>query len=125
MSPIRRISVPDPFDLAASVSAVAGPGGSTSGFRDGVHYRASRNDDGEVQLALRREGGEVVAEAWGTGAAAELESASRLLGLTMIRRRSVRHRDRSRSSLGATADCILARRAGYSKPWCRPSSVSG
>lgn len=81
MSLVRRISVADRFDLAASIATVAGPGGSTSRFGVGVHYRASRNADGNVQLALRRERGDVVAEAWGPGAAAELEIAPRLLGL--------------------------------------------
>ena len=48
---------------------------------DGVHYRASANTDGNVALALRRETESVVAEAWGPGAAAELEMVPRLLGL--------------------------------------------
>ena len=81
MSPIRRIPIADPFDLAATIGTVAGPGGATSRFVDGIHYRASRNGHGDVQLALRRDGSEVVAEAWGAGAVAELEMVPRLLGL--------------------------------------------
>jgi 3-methyladenine DNA glycosylase/8-oxoguanine DNA glycosylase len=67
--------------LAATIGTVAGPGGTTSSFVDGVHYRASANPDGNVELALRREAESVVAEAWGPGAAAELEMVPRLLGL--------------------------------------------
>ncbi len=63
------------------MSALLGPGGSTTTSVGGVHRRATCNGDGAVQLTLRREGGAVVAEAWGPGAAAELEILPRLLGL--------------------------------------------
>lgn len=58
-----------------------GPGGNTTSSANGVFVRATRNADGHVQLALSRDGEEVVAEAWGPGAAAELEAVPRLLGL--------------------------------------------
>ena len=58
-----------------------GPGGNTTSSANGVFLRATRNADGHVQLALSRDGEEVVAEAWGPGAAAELEVVPRLLGL--------------------------------------------
>lgn len=80
MSLHRRLEAPQPFDLAASWSAILGPGGNTTKARQGVFRLAARNEAGDVELALYMERGELVAEAWGPGAATELETVPRLMG---------------------------------------------
>jgi 3-methyladenine DNA glycosylase/8-oxoguanine DNA glycosylase len=78
---IRSVAIPGPFDLAATWAALMGPGGSTSSHVGGVFRYAARNQTGPVQLIVRRSGATVDAEAWGSGAAFELERLPRLLGL--------------------------------------------
>lgn len=76
----RRLNAPTPFDLAASWFAILGPGGNTTKVADDVFRLAARNSVGAVQLALRMDGTDLIAQAWGPGAAAELEAVPRLMG---------------------------------------------
>ncbi len=77
----RRIRPHGSFDLAATRFGLLGPGGGTARFHGSVHRHAARTRSGAVQLELRRDGETIVARAWGAGAAEELESLPRLLGL--------------------------------------------
>ncbi len=65
MSLLRRLTVPRPFDLAASWSAIMGPGGNTTAVAHGVFRLAARNSHGTVQMALQMDRQELLAEAWG------------------------------------------------------------
>ena len=80
MPATRRVPMDDPFDLAAVMFAVLGPGGNTSRRAAGTFYVASITPEGPVQLAVRRDGSDVVAEAWGPGSDNQLETLPRLLG---------------------------------------------
>ena len=84
----RRIPIDGPFDLVATLGPV----------RRGRHdpcmrltareaWRASRTPEGPATVHLRHEGGEVVAEAWGPGAAWALEAAPALVGTHDVDRR--------------------------------------
>ncbi len=77
----RQIDVAGPFDLAAVMFALLGPGGHTTRRSGGDFHVACRNADGPVQLVVRRENKGIVARAWGLGAGSELEALPRLLGL--------------------------------------------
>jgi len=81
MAKTRRIAVDGPFDLPAVIFALLGPGGNTSRRESGVFFLASRTQSGPVQVSLRRDGTDVVAEAWGPGTEIELEALPRRLGL--------------------------------------------
>ena len=81
MDKTRRVTIDGPFDLAAVVFGLLGPGGNTTRREGGTFLSAARTPEGPVQLALRREGGDVVATAWGPGADHELEAMPRRLGL--------------------------------------------
>ncbi len=72
--------MPRPFDLAASWSAILGPGGNTTAIDRGVFRLAARNSHGAFELALQMDRRELLAEAWGPGAEAELEAVPRLMG---------------------------------------------
>jgi len=78
---MRTIEVEGPLELAAVCFALKGPGGATSHFRHGVLRRATFNEAGPVQLAVRRLPDAIEAEAWGPGAFAELDTLPALLGL--------------------------------------------
>lgn len=60
---------------------VLGPGGSTTRRQGDTFRHAALAPGGPVQVALRYSGGDVLAEAWGPGAAGQLEALPRMLGL--------------------------------------------
>lgn len=81
MSQVRTIEVRAPLDLAATHFNLRGPGGATARYRRGIFISTARNGSGAVEMAIRRQRDAVVAEAWGPGAAEELDRVPRLLGL--------------------------------------------
>lgn len=71
----RTITLPEPFDAAATLATV---GVRT---REGVGWWTTRTELGPASLRLRSATGSVTGEAWGPGADEVLERLPRLLGL--------------------------------------------
>jgi len=78
---LRRWRLDRPLDLARTLGPLRhGIGDPTTRLTDGVFWRASRTPDGPGTLALRRDGDELSARAWGPGAGWLLESVPGLVG---------------------------------------------
>ncbi|WP_203937064.1 DNA-3-methyladenine glycosylase family protein [Spirilliplanes yamanashiensis] len=73
---------PEAYDLRRTVRGLMVPGGDPcAAIADGSFRWAARTPDGPGTLALRREAGELVAEAWGPGAGWLLDRADAVAGL--------------------------------------------
>jgi endonuclease III len=79
--PRRRLSLPDSYDLAATMRALHLKSAGRAAVEHGVALRATRTPEGPGTLELRRHGAVVEAEAWGPGAGWLLEVAPDVLGL--------------------------------------------
>ena len=76
-----RLRPPGPLDLTLTLAPLQrGRFDPTCRIAPGVAVRATRTPDGPATLEVRRDGTEVVARAWGPGAACALDGVPALLG---------------------------------------------
>jgi len=79
----RRIPIPEPYDLRASLSSLmkAGMTPPVARWVDDRFYKATSTPDGPATLSLQRVAGGVQAEAWGPGAQWVLDHTPQWLGV--------------------------------------------
>jgi 3-methyladenine DNA glycosylase/8-oxoguanine DNA glycosylase len=82
---VHTYPVSGPLDLRRTLAPLGrGPGDRTIRFAANRAWRATRTPDGPAALALEHDGGEVRAEAWGSGAERALDDVPALLGFGQV-----------------------------------------
>ena len=76
----RDFVPPEPFDFAATWFATLGPGGNTTRVDDRGRHYAANTPEGPVAVTVVAAAGSLRVEAWGTGAARELDAIPIRLG---------------------------------------------